>query len=663
MYIVVRLLRGLTKVLTYQVPASWSQEENLLYALVVVPLQKREVLALVVDVWESVPATSYSIREAIAVKRFSLDEQFRRFIDTVGAYYHMSSYELYRHISQHLFRFDRSLSQVENVELDEILPLSSKIILTRAQEEAVGQVSNIMSREVPWKPFLLHGVTGSGKTEVYKRLMEQCLAKKQSVLFMLPQTTLALEFERLLKKHFEKTYPVVSYHSLSTLKEKTKALETLFSGDPCILIGVHMPIFFPFSHLGLIIIDEEHDAAYQEKRLPHINAREVALIRAQVCTIPILLGSATPSLSSSYQVMQGKWQGVFLSERFNNYALPEVKKVFLSKDKKRPFFWFSHELMQALEDRLEKKEQSLLFINRRGYSRFVQCTSCGEVCNCPACAVSYTVHKNEQGSFLLCHYCGARASYPCRCSACKGTSFFDKGVGTQQIVQQVHSLFPQARVERFDLDVTMHKKKVALLLARIMQGEVDIIVGTQSISKGYHFPGVTLVGVIWADGCLHFPFYNAAESGLQHLIQVAGRAGRAGSRGEVIIQSIIDHPVLDYVDEIKYRDFCAHEIEKRKLLNYPPFMRFVTLELRAESEEVVATDAQTLATHVQDRLGTDFYVLGPLKPYCGKVGDMYVQRIYIKGNSFGSMQNAIGAGVKILKLESSVYWTPQPLQD
>jgi len=422
-----------------------------------------------------------------------------------------------------------------------------------------------------------------------------------------------------------------------------------------------LPIVLPIVNLGLIIIDEEHEQGFREKRAPYLNSKEIALWRAFVCKIPIILGSATPSLISLYNVERKGWKLFRLTKRFAG-AFPVIEKVILSdkEGKRRKNFWISEPLRVAIQETLARKEQVMLFINRRGYSFFVQCKGCGFIFQCERCSVSLTLHVGGSGEQTLrCHYCDHMIHLPSVCPACKigGKSLLKKGVGTQQIVSIVQELFPNAIIERADLDTTKKKHSWKQTVINFKEGRIDILIGTQTITKGYDFPSVTLVGILWADLNLHFPVYNASETTLQQLIQVAGRAGRHKPGSMVIVQTMHDHPVYDYLNEKKYVSFCKQELEDRKCAQYPPFVRLACIELRHKNAEIVQQDAVMLAQKLRDEsvyAGGVVRVLGPAFPLVSRVADIEIRQIVLKAPSHQALTRLLALSQR-QKIKSVVF--------
>jgi len=687
MYIRVRLINSFNRILIYAVPKDWPTADALLYSMVVVPLQKRLVCGVIVAVIEqpSPQETLFTIRLALSYNQSFLDMRFKRFIAHCAAYYCVHIPQVYMRIASGFLSLqkqkqvvdfvnkaalgiDGSCSSFASGSLSGITEQSlgssgsRKYILTNEQRAALQilvEQQCLCERGEKGKPVLLYGVTGSGKSEVYIEFFTRMLASGKSCLFLLPEVTLAIRFTFLLKERFGE-WAVYGYHSATSAAEHRAVWQQVYEQKACIIVGVHMPIFLPLGNLGCIVVDEEHESGYQEKRQPKMNTREIALMRATIYNIPIVLGSATPSIHALAMVEQGRWICARLQERFFRTALPHIKTVSLLGQKKRRFFWLSQELIDAIEKRLACGEQTMLFLNRRGYSFFVQCSNCGEIEMCPHCGVSLTLHRLD-GVVLRCHYCRFQKEYPQRCLQCQSQIFIDKGIGTQQIVHAISSLFPTCRVARADLDATVDRKKWKDIVQRMLDGSLDILVGTQTITKGYHFPRVTLVGIIWAESSLSFPFYNASETGIQQLIQVAGRSGRESGCGEVIIQTIIDHPALAYVQEDRYEAFYQFERDFRKKLLYPPYIRFVEIELRHEDQQKLARVAQQMAAAIRSAYSGIITVLGPAEPTVKRVQNLYVQKMYCKAERYESMQEAYKNIVEHYSDDCACFFTPSPL--
>ncbi len=655
MYIQVRLFQRLPEPLLYEVPVH-HQSQIKQGTIVNVPLRNKIVSAYVENILVSKPQTRFNIKSIAGIAAIPNDPFYYSFIQKLSYYYQTEPLFFIKRIQQFLGEeqhVDSSMSaEVEHV--------PKVVTLTPEQKEITIQLEQAIEKK-SYFPALLHGLTGSGKTEIYKELiLKTVIGQKKTVLLLLPEVTLSVQFHRILSKELPSAIPIFGFHSAASIKEKRSLWHHLLEQQPSLIIGVHLPIMLPIGNLGLIIIDEEHELGYQEKKHPKINTKEAALLRASINQIPILLGSATPSISSLDNVNKRGWHFFQLTKRFNG-SLPSVRTVPLLDDpKKRSFFWISTVLEAAIRDRLERNEQSIIFLNRRGYSFFVQCKKCSFIFYCPHCSVSLTLHDNQK---LSCHYCGFEQCQPSHCAGCKAPEkeLLRKGIGTQQVVTILQKMFPQARIARADLDTTINKKKWHRITHDFYQGDIDILVGTQTITKGYHFPKVTLVGVLWADLNLNFPIYNAAESTLQQLIQVAGRAGRCLQTGQVIIQHLVSHPIFSYLNEIDYISFCKYEAEKRKLIGYPPFIKLAEIELKNRCEHTVYNESEKLKQELESAIrSANIHILGPAKPPIHKIKNMHSRKLYIKGNTIQEIIHVLSV-VDIKSYKSAVYFTPNPL--
>ena len=360
-----------------------------------------------------------------------------------------------------------------------------------------------------------------------------------------------------------------------------------------------------------------------------------------------------------YNVQKRNWKLFSLKQRFAG-AFPRITVVPFDKQSKRSSFWISMQLQLAIADRLNKKEQVILFINRRGYSFFVQCTGCTFVFSCAHCSVSLTLHEYDK---LICHYCGVTQNLPTQCISCSSSSLLKKGIGTQQVVTVIQKLFPHARIGRADLDATVNKKKWQATLQSFSTGELDILVGTQTIIKGYHFPRVTLVGVIWADSNLHLPLYHATETTMQQLLQVAGRAGRSHTESDVIVQTMTNHPLFSYLQETAYPLFCDYEMAHRKLLDYPPYTRLAYIEFRHEDESIVDNEAQQCYALLRDYItlhNVSVVLLGPAPPAVYKIKKVFIRVLYLKGPNAQQLALLFNI-IPRQAINSAIFFTQNPL--
>ncbi|MBV8661172.1 MAG: primosomal protein N', partial [Candidatus Dependentiae bacterium] len=588
MFITVRLLNNFSKELTYAVPADL---QNQIYrgTLVQVPLQRRLESAIVVGIEPLDKIYEFKIRPIDSIFPFPADTTYRQFATQLAAFHQIDSLYLFKRVKNFLAEQEdvdpafaeasagKRIHDEENFE-------SKRVSLTDEQVAAYESVMADIDAQ-RYQVTVLHGVTGSGKTEVYKKLLNSVLAQNKCAILLLPEVGLAVQFEKLLKVQMPGV-EIFGFHSATTIKQKRILWQALLQKKPCIIVGVHLPIFLPIAHLGIIIVDEEHDSGYQEKSHPKIHSRNAALLKASLMKIPVVLGSATPSISSLWNIKHKSWKLVQLKNRFAG-QFPSVEVVALSDKKERKNFWISAELYSAIAQQLLKKEQTIIFINRRGFSFFVQCVACSFIFSCSNCSVSLTLHEDGR---LICHYCNFTLMTHEICPDCKGKDFLRKGIGTQQVVTILQKLFPRAVIQRADLDTTSKKKAWQQTVQDFYDKKIDILVGTQSITKGYHFPHVTLVGILWADVNLHFPIYNAAETTLQQLIQVAGRAGRQSSNSKVIVQTMTPHAVFNFICEIDYLKFYTSEIAKRQEVGYPPTKHIAEIEIRCEDQRIVEKD-------------------------------------------------------------------------
>lgn len=655
MFIQVRLLKGFPQPLIYEVPQELQQKE-LLGTIVRVPIQTRIEQALVLHVFHYRPKTDFSIRSITALEQLPHDPHYMPFIKQLAHYYQTSELHYLRRIYQFIAQKPVSADHALVPENTDI----RSIQLTEEQAHIVNAITKDMN-EHRFAPTLIHGVTGSGKTEVYKKLLMHAYEQNKCSLLLLPEVTLALQFEQLLKNQMPSNLHIYSFHSASATKDKKLIWQRLLEQKPTIILGVHLPVLLPLPNLGIIIVDEEHEVGYQEKKHPKTNSKEAALLRAQLHNIPIVLGSATPSVSSLYNVKKRGWQFFQLKKRFAG-AFPSIKIVTLADNKQRRSFWISQELQTEIKKRLAQREQVILFLNRRGHSFFVQCKQCSFIFECDNCSVSLTLHDEQQ---LMCHYCGLSRLLPNTCSGCKAgeKELIKKGIGTQQLMSIVERLFPYARIARADFDTSSKKKQWQETVTKFHNRELDILVGTQTITKGYHFPHVTLVGIIWADLNLHFPRYNATETTLQQLIQVAGRAGRQTDHSLVIVQAIAQHHAFSYLQETDYLRFYQDEIAIRSIVGYPPCTRLVEIELKHTHEATVQRESELIAQKIGHLIETEYHdikLLGPAKPPISKIKNAHTRVIFLKHESMQVIQRMYQQ-LDIARYKSLVFFTPNPL--
>jgi len=457
--------------------------------------------------------------------------------------------------------------------------------------------------------FLLHGVTGSGKTEVYLQALAHALEQDQGAIVLVPEISLTPQTVERFKARFSsgKLQTLVAVlHSHLSAGERHDEWHKIRQGRARIVIGARSAIFAPVEPLGLIIVDEEHEHTYKQEEAPRYHARDVAIMRGRMENAVVVLGSATPSLESYYNCKKGKYTLLELPERVDNQKMPHVRVVDMrqaTKEKGPPIF--SPQLKEAITQRLERGEQTILFLNRRGYSTALQCPKCGYVATCPNCSLALTYHRPEQK--LRCHICGFADAVPAACpnAKCKNPAIRYAGLGTQKVEETLAKLFPNARVRRMDADTMKRKDDYRKTLGDFRVGKTDILVGTQMIAKGLHFPNVTLVGIIYADLALHQPDFRAGERTFQLLTQVAGRAGRGDVEGEVFVQAFAPfHPAIQYARRHDFTGFYEQEIEFREQLKYPPVSRVALLTLKGRNEDKVKFSAEHLKRQLEKNLGS-----------------------------------------------------------
>lgn len=481
--------------------------------------------------------------------------------------------------------------------------------------------------------YLIHGITGSGKTEVYMEMISRVISEGMQVIVLIPE--IALTYQTVMRFYGRFGNRVSIINSRLSAGERYDQFERARGGDIDIMIGPRSALFTPFSRLGLIIIDEEHEGAYKSEVVPRYHARDVAVKRAQMQNASVVLGSATPSLEAYTKALRGEYRMFSLHTRAKaDSRLADVAVVDLReelKDGNKSIF--SRRLQQMISDRLEKKEQIMMFINRRGYANFVSCRSCGEAIKCPHCDVTLTLHKDNR---LVCHYCGYSIPMPDKCPSCGSPYIANFGVGTQKIEMMTKKMFPQARVLRMDLDTTSKKGGHEEILSAFAEGDADILIGTQMIVKGHDFPDVTLVGVLAADLSLYTPDYRAAERTFQLLTQAAGRAGRDARHGDVIIQTYNpEHYSIVTAAEQDYETFYHQEMAYRRLMKYPPVNVLFTVQMASKSEAALVEAADRLAAHITPQADEEkVQMIGPVDASVYKINDIYRKILYLKQENY-----------------------------
>ncbi|KAB2638401.1 MAG: primosomal protein N', partial [Verrucomicrobia bacterium] len=504
--------------------------------------------------------------------------------------------------------------EVEEVRRDpdadeiEELVASTPLTLNAAQAAALERVLEALQQPAQAKPMLLLGVTGSGKTEVYLQAAQRALELGKTVLVLVPEISLTPQTVRRFKARFAgQQEQVAVLHSHLSQGERFDEWQRIRKGIARIVIGARSAVFAPLPDLGLIIVDEEHENSYKQENPPRYHGRDVAVLRAAFEGAAIVLGSATPSLESWHNTQLGKYALLRLDERADGQSMPLVRVVDMRLEAtkhKGGMAILSDKLRSALEQRLEKGEQSILFLNRRGFARSLQCPACGHVCQCPHCAVALTYHRTDER--LICHVCGHQAIVPRKCPACKDPAILLQGYGTQKVEEILTKVLPQAKFARIDADAMRRRHALRDTLHAFKTHKLDILIGTQMIAKGLHFPNVTLVGILNADLGLHVPDFRAGERTFQLLTQVAGRAGRGDLTGEVIVQTFTPHsPSIQYARRHDFDGFSEQELEFRRAFGFPPYGHCAVLTARSNHERRAEFTLQTLHLRLKENLPQD----------------------------------------------------------
>ena len=560
-----------------------------------------------------------------------------------------------------LVRITAEIAERDPYAGEHILP-TQPLALNPAQAGALAALRAAMSGEARAATFLLHGVTGSGKTEVYLQAIAHALEQGKGAVVLVPEIALTPQTVERFKARFSagpQPTLVAVLHSHLSAGERHDEWHKIRQGRARIAIGARSAIFAPVAPLGLVIVDEEHEHTYKQEEAPRYNARDVAIMRGRMEGAVVVLGSATPSLESYHNCVKGKYRLLTLPERADGRKMPYVRVVDMRQtaraEKGIPIF--SPQLKEAIARRLEQKEQVILFLNRRGYSSSLQCPACGFVAECPNCSVSLTYHRQEQK--LCCHICAHVAPVPAVCpnAHCRNPAIRYAGLGTQKVEAALAKLFPQARAVRMDSDALKRKEDYRRILGDFRAGQIDILVGTQMIAKGLHFPNVTLVGIIYADLTLHQPDFRAGERTFQLLTQVAGRAGRGDVEGEVFVQALTPFvPAIQFARRHDFVGFYQQEIEFRAQLNYPPLSRIALLTLKGRNEEKVKLSATHLKRELEKAAGElpGLVLSGPAPAPLLRAETYYRYQIMLRARSMPALSRRLAGITQELPLPDGV---------
>lgn len=508
---------------------------------------------------------------------------------------------------------------------------SKKLEFTEEQQNAYNEISNKMDKN-KYEEYLIYGVTGSGKTEIYLQLIEKALNNNKTSIMLVPEISLTPQtVDRFIARFGEENIAVL--HSKLSIGERFDQWNKIKSGQAKIVIGARSAIFAPVQNLGIIIIDEEHDSSYKSESTPRYNAKDVARYLCYESNIPLVLGSATPDTGSLYRTIKKQSVLLRLNKRANNAKLPEIEVVDLREElSKKNKSMLSEKLQESIKENLENKKQTILFLNRRGFSTFVMCRDCGYTAKCKNCDITLTYHKSTNK--LKCHYCGYETKVITKCPECGSENIRYFGTGTQKLESEINTLFPEAKTIRMDVDTVTKKNSHEKILTDFKENKADILIGTQMVVKGHHFPNVTLVGVIAADGSLNMNDYRANEITFQILTQVAGRAGRGEDAGKVIIQTYNpDNFTIECVKQQNEEMFYNTEMRLRKQLKYPPFCDIIVIGVSSKDEQITMKVAQSLHKYLKDRVENEnigIMLYKALPAPIDKIKNKYRWRILIK---------------------------------
>ena len=522
---------------------------------------------------------------------------------------------------------------------------NNNLLLSKAQQNAFNEIENSFKEK---EVCLLHGVTSSGKTEIYTKLIEKFIEEDKQVLYLLPEIALTTQLVSRLTKHFGNKVAV--FHSKYSNNERVEVWNQVLNASEKaqVVIGARSALFLPFSNLGLIIVDEEHEQTFkQQDPAPRYHARDAAIVLANAHQAKVLLGSATPSIETYYNAQSGKFGLVTLKERFGNVQMPEIELVDLKDSyfRKKMKGHFSLTLIEEITEAFSNGEQVILFQNRRGFSPVLECMTCGHVPQCPQCDVSLTFHKYKNQ--LRCHYCGYNMAKPTNCHVCSSVDLETKGFGTEQIELELAELFPQKNIKRMDQDTTRGKYSFEKIIDGFKNREIDVLVGTQMLAKGLDFDNVSLVGIMNADNMLYHPDFRAFERSYQMMTQVSGRSGRSEKRGKVIIQTYNPlHNVIQQVTNNDYEGMFKEQLYDRKIYHYPPFYRLIRLTLKHRDFDKLKEGSMWLYQVLQQNLSTP--VLGPEEPAIGRIRNEYIRTIMVKIPNETSLQGTKKTIQKVL---------------
>ncbi len=539
---------------------------------------------------------------------------------------------------------------------------TTNLELNAEQAAALRKITDALAAPERAKPILLHGVTGSGKTEIYLQAIRAALERGRNAIVLVPEISLTPQtVERFKSRFADMPEAVAVLHSHLSQGERHDEWHKIHSGRARIVIGARSAVFAPLKEIGLIIVDEEHETTYKQEDAPRYHARDVAVVRAKLEKCAIVLGSATPSLESYHNATTSKYDLVTLTQRVDDRQMPVMRIVDLRQERRKekvaPIL--SEKLSQAIADRLEKREQTILFLNRRGFSTSLLCRNCGQARNCPNCSVALTFHRHPAvAGRLNCHLCGHTAAVPKKCPECGKDALIYAGFGTEKVESTVSQFFPKATVRRMDADSMTRKEAYREALRNFRAGKIDILVGTQMIAKGLHFPNVTLVGIINADLALHLPDFRAGERTFQLLTQVAGRAGRGETSGEVFVQTYT--PFSPSIQFARHHDFAGYfqqELEFRERCDFPPFKHAILITVRSEHQGRAKLSAETLVRRLKEALPSEFTLSDATPAPLEKLQSQFRFHILLRGEAIMRLSRLVRETLEKLPLPEDVIAT------
>jgi len=623
---------------TYQVPQDLSVKTG---DLAVVPFGKRQSLGLVVDVHKQKPKTTKNLRpiKEILDAEYRLPPEILKLMLWAQKHYMAPPGEVLKTFLPNSILKGKKTQGQRAKDLNTHLDFGQKkgLVLKEAQAKVVKKV---LTHQEEFYPTLLWGITGSGKTEVYLELCEKLLSQNKSSLILVPEISLTPQTLARFAAYFGEE--VLAYHSSLTEAQRLKAYFQIKRGEKKIVVGTRSAVALPLENLGLIVVDEEHDSSYKQEERFRYHARDLAVMRAKLTKIPIVLGSATPSLESFYNSQKGKYQVAHLNTRATGGSLPSLTLLDLKQHPPHPKTFLSEVLKEKLQATLKQGKQALFFIGRRGLAPFLLCLDCGESPGCSQCSVSLSLHKSPPS--LQCHYCVSEVRVPSRCPKCDSPRLRPMGQGTEKIEEALCQHFPGIKVARLDRDIIRQKTLAEDLLQDFAKGKIQILVGTQMVTKGHDFANLTLVGVLLADLNLNFPDFRAAERCFQTLIQVSGRAGRHKSPGEVYIQTYRPYAAaLKAAVHAEPKEFYEQELKFRSNAHYPPYQRLILIRLLGPKKDSLKTKAKEIFNFLKKNLANQkqLRILGPSASPLEKIRGNYRYHLLIKSPSYEIIQREL----------------------